>query len=212
MLPQPRLRFLLADDAGAGKTIMSGLYIREMLARRRIRRILIVPPAGLVGNWERELRTLLGLEFTIVSGTEARLRNPFAGVASDRLILSVDTLAGTGKTLHAQLVEAPDVCGSGLPGNLLGSGRSRESCVDFDGVSAGFRPQRSLDNAPSQLVPVTVAGGPLPGGCEQLCKLGRFLYKHRPNSYYCITARPPEQRDFGTRAEYRNDCSRDDLP
>jgi len=94
MLPQPRLRFLLADDAGAGKTIMSGLYIREMLARRRIRRILIVPPAGLVGNWERELRTLFGLEFTIVSGTEARLRNPFAGAASDRLILSVDTLAG----------------------------------------------------------------------------------------------------------------------
>jgi len=94
MLPQARLRFLLADDAGAGKTIMSGLYIREMLARRRIRRILIVPPAGLVGNWERELRTLFGLEFTIVSGTEARLRNPFAGTASDRLILSVDTLAG----------------------------------------------------------------------------------------------------------------------
>jgi superfamily II DNA or RNA helicase len=94
MLPQARLRFLLADDAGAGKTIMSGLYIREMLARRRIRRILIVPPAGLVGNWERELRTLFGLEFTIVSGAEARSRNPFSGAASDRLILSVDTLAG----------------------------------------------------------------------------------------------------------------------
>ena len=44
MLSQPRLRFLLADDAGAGKTIMSGLYIREMLARRLIRRVLIVPP------------------------------------------------------------------------------------------------------------------------------------------------------------------------
>src|SRR5205807_5994012 len=39
MLPQPRLRFLLADDAGAGKTIMSGLYVRELLARRLIRRI-----------------------------------------------------------------------------------------------------------------------------------------------------------------------------
>ena len=55
MLKQPRLRFLLADDAGAGKTIMSGLYIREMLSRRLLRRILIVPPAGLVGNWRREL-------------------------------------------------------------------------------------------------------------------------------------------------------------
>ena len=61
MLPQPRLRFLLADDAGAGKTIMSGLYIREMLMRRLIRRVLIVPPAGLVGNWQRELETLFNL-------------------------------------------------------------------------------------------------------------------------------------------------------
>jgi hypothetical protein len=43
MLPQTRLRFLLADDAGAGKTIMAGLYMREMLARRLIRRILIAP-------------------------------------------------------------------------------------------------------------------------------------------------------------------------
>ena len=47
MLTQPRLRFLLADDAGAGKTIMAGLYVREMQARRLIRRVLIVPPAGL---------------------------------------------------------------------------------------------------------------------------------------------------------------------
>src|ERR1700726_2655483 len=50
LLPQPRLRFLLADDAGAGKTIMTGLYIKEMLNRRLLRRALIVPPAGLVGN------------------------------------------------------------------------------------------------------------------------------------------------------------------
>lgn len=52
MLHRSRLRFLLADDAGAGKTIMTGLYIREMLSRRLIRRVLIVPPAGLLGNWE----------------------------------------------------------------------------------------------------------------------------------------------------------------
>ena len=51
MLKQTRLRFLLADDAGAGKTIMTGLYMREMLARCLLHRVLIVPPAGLVGNW-----------------------------------------------------------------------------------------------------------------------------------------------------------------
>lgn len=94
MLPQPRLRFLLADDAGAGKTIMTGLYIREMLSRRLIRRVLIVPPAGLIGNWERELRRLFRLPFRIVVGGEAKANNPFAGPDSDLLIVSVDTLAG----------------------------------------------------------------------------------------------------------------------
>ena len=88
------LRFLLADDAGAGKTIMTGLYLREVLARRLVSRVLIVPPAGLVGNWERELRTLFSLRFRIVRGADARAGNPFAGPGSDRVIVSVDTLAG----------------------------------------------------------------------------------------------------------------------
>ena len=97
MLKQPRLRFLLADDAGAGKTIMTGLYIREMLARRLLRRILVVPPAGLVGNWQNEMRELFGLEFAIVTGAElaAKTANPFSpGPAGDRVICSVDTLRG----------------------------------------------------------------------------------------------------------------------
>lgn len=94
MLAQPRLRFLLADDAGAGKTIMTGLYIREMLSRRLLKRILIVVPAGLLGNWQHELETLFGLRFQIVSGSDARGTNPFIGAESDRLIVSVDTLTG----------------------------------------------------------------------------------------------------------------------
>ena len=97
MLKQPRLRYLLADDAGAGKTIMTGLYIREMLARRLIRRILIVPPAGLVGNWQSELHELFGMEFAVVTGADLSTRNdnPFAaGPNCDRVICSVDTLRG----------------------------------------------------------------------------------------------------------------------
>jgi len=70
MLQQSRLRFLLADDAGAGKTIMTGLSIREMLTRRLISRVLIVPPAGLVGNWEHELQHLFNLSFSIVNGSD----------------------------------------------------------------------------------------------------------------------------------------------
>ena len=94
MLGQDPLRFLLADDAGAGKTIMTGLYVREMLLRGRIRRVFIVPPAGLVGNWERELRTLFRLRFRILSGADARAANPFRGSAGDLVIVSVDTLVG----------------------------------------------------------------------------------------------------------------------
>ena len=93
MLRQSRLRFLLADDAGAGKTIMAGLYIREMLSRRLLRRILIVTPAGLVGNWRRELTKLFNLPFRIISGTDARTDNPFIGENSNWLIVSMDTLA-----------------------------------------------------------------------------------------------------------------------
>ena len=94
MLQQSPLRFLLADDAGAGKTIMTGLYVREMLARRMIRRVLIVPPADLVGNWEREMRNLFRVQFRVVSSTDARSGNPFIGPESDLVIVSVDTLAG----------------------------------------------------------------------------------------------------------------------
>ena len=93
MLRQPRLRFLLADDAGAGKTIMAGLYMREMLSRRLLRRILVVAPAGLVGNWRRELLRLFNLPFRIVEGADARHEDPFVGASSDQVIVSMDTLA-----------------------------------------------------------------------------------------------------------------------
>ncbi len=94
MLKQDPLRFLLADDAGAGKTIMTGLYVREMMSRERLDRVLIVPPAGLVGNWRRELWNLFRLDFRIVDGADAGADNPFRGSGGDRVIVSLDTLAG----------------------------------------------------------------------------------------------------------------------
>ena len=67
MLPRQPLRFVLADDPGAGKTIMAGLYIRELIMRADARRILVVAPGGLVEQWRDELYEKFGLEFRIYS-------------------------------------------------------------------------------------------------------------------------------------------------
>ena len=55
MLPRQPLRFLLADDPGAGKTIMAGLLIKELIARGDVQRCLIVCPGSLVEQWQDEL-------------------------------------------------------------------------------------------------------------------------------------------------------------
>ena len=92
LLKHVPLRFLLADDAGAGKTIMTGLYIQEALLRRQVERVLIVPPAGLIGNWERELRVCFRLQFRILSSADAASTNPFADPENRLAIVSLDTL------------------------------------------------------------------------------------------------------------------------
>ncbi|TGD72169.1 DUF3883 domain-containing protein [Mangrovimicrobium sediminis] len=67
MLPRQPLRFVLADDPGAGKTIMAGLLIRELLVRADARRILIVAPGSLTEQWQDELLEKFGVQFEIFS-------------------------------------------------------------------------------------------------------------------------------------------------
>jgi hypothetical protein len=67
LLPRTPLRFLLADDPGAGKTIMAGLYIKELNLRRDVTRCLVVAPGGLVEQWQDELFFKFGLRFDILS-------------------------------------------------------------------------------------------------------------------------------------------------
>jgi SNF2 family DNA or RNA helicase len=55
MLPRQPLRFLLADDPGAGKTIMAGLLIKELILRGDLQRSLVVAPGSLVEQWQEEL-------------------------------------------------------------------------------------------------------------------------------------------------------------
>jgi hypothetical protein len=79
MLPQPRLRFLLADDPGAGKTIMAGLFIKEMKLREAIDRILILCPAALTIQWQDELLRWFNEPFDIIFSAvdQQQLVNPW---------------------------------------------------------------------------------------------------------------------------------------
>ena len=67
LLPRTPLRFLLADDPGAGKTIMCGLYIKELVLRGDLNRCLIVAPGSLVEQWQDELFEKFGLKFEILT-------------------------------------------------------------------------------------------------------------------------------------------------
>ncbi|PKG93147.1 helicase-related protein [Paraglaciecola sp. MB-3u-78] len=67
MLPKQPLRYVLADDPGAGKTIMAGLLIRELLMRADAKRILIVSPGSLTEQWQDELLEKFGVTFDIFS-------------------------------------------------------------------------------------------------------------------------------------------------
>lgn len=72
LLKLARVRFLLADDAGAGKTIMSGLLIRELELRGLAERVLIVCPANLVFQWQRELKEKFDAKFLVMKGQDIR--------------------------------------------------------------------------------------------------------------------------------------------
>ena len=81
MLPRQPLRFLLADDPGAGKTIMAGLFCKELMIRGDVERCLIIAPGSLVEQWQDELWQKFALPFEILTKDmieAARSGNPFA--------------------------------------------------------------------------------------------------------------------------------------
>src|SRR5579884_2080235 len=69
-LKLPRIRFLLADDAGAGKTIMAGLLLKELKMRGLVQRVLVVAPANLAFQWQREMRDRFRETFEILRGID----------------------------------------------------------------------------------------------------------------------------------------------
>ena len=71
-LAMPRVRLLLADDVGLGKTIEAGLVLSELIVQRRIRRIIIITPASLQTQWKEEMEEKFSLEFTIMDRKRQR--------------------------------------------------------------------------------------------------------------------------------------------
>ena len=94
MIERQPLRFLLADDPGAGKTIMAGLLIKELIARGDLQRCLVVCPGNLVEQWQDELHQRFGLPFEILTNDKleaARTGNWF--LETDLTICRLDKLA-----------------------------------------------------------------------------------------------------------------------
>ena len=107
MLPQHPLRFLLADDPGAGKTIMAGLLIKELIARGDLQRCLIVCPGSLAEQWQDELFHRFQLPFEILTNdklTAARTGNWF--LETSLVIARLDTLSRNEEV--QQQLQAPE--------------------------------------------------------------------------------------------------------
>ncbi|MFO7633170.1 MAG: helicase-related protein, partial [Caldilinea sp.] len=94
MLPRQPLRFLLADDPGAGKTIVSGLLMKELIARGDLQRCLVVCPGSLAEQWQDELYQRFHLPFEILTNDKleaARTGNWF--LETNLVIARLDKLA-----------------------------------------------------------------------------------------------------------------------
>lgn len=90
LLKLARVRFLLADDAGAGKTIMAGLLIRELKLRGLAERILIVCPSNLTFQWERELKDKFEERFKRIVGADLNSYSMNQWIENKQIITSLD--------------------------------------------------------------------------------------------------------------------------
>ncbi|MCD6351162.1 MAG: DEAD/DEAH box helicase, partial [Armatimonadetes bacterium] len=94
MLPRQPLRFLLADDPGSGKTIMAGLYIKELMIRGDVERCLVVCPGGLAEQWQDELWQRFQLPFEILTNDRIEAARTGNALAEMSLVIArLDKLA-----------------------------------------------------------------------------------------------------------------------
>ncbi|MCY4163682.1 MAG: helicase-related protein [bacterium] len=104
MLRQPLLRFLLADEPGTGKTIMSGLWLRESQRLGRVKRCLVVCPAHLVSKWQADFERFFGGGLREVTSETIR-QQALAGSEDDIWVVSLNLAAGNPAVREALLPE-----------------------------------------------------------------------------------------------------------
>lgn len=93
LLPLPKIRFLLADDTGAGKTIMTGLLIKELMMRSILERVLIITPGGLTKQWqEDEMGVKFNIPFTLVNRSLFS-SDPNVFHTQNRIVTSIDFIS-----------------------------------------------------------------------------------------------------------------------
>jgi superfamily II DNA or RNA helicase len=108
MLPRQPLRFLLADDPGAGKTVMACLLIKELIIRGDLERCLIVAPGSLTEQWQDELAEKFDLKFEILTRDRydaTATGNPFSD--RSRMILRLD-MGARSDELKSMIDAGPD--------------------------------------------------------------------------------------------------------
>ena len=116
MLPRQPLRFLLADDPGAGKTIMAGLLMKELIARGDLQRCLVVCPGSLAEQWQDELYRRFHLPFEILTNDKLE------GGAHRQLVPGNQPGDRPARQTRPQRRRAAEASGAGWP---LGSDRLR---------------------------------------------------------------------------------------
>ncbi len=135
VLESPRIRFLIADDAGAGKTIMAGLIFKELQYRRLVRRVLIVAPGHLKYQWQREMKERFQTSFAIVD--RSRMESAWGENVweeRDHCITSIDfikqdEIRATLRSTHWDLIivdEAHKMSAYAYPSTSLRTGQGRK--------------------------------------------------------------------------------------
>ncbi|MHA1672852.1 MAG: DEAD/DEAH box helicase [Promethearchaeota archaeon] len=144
LLQQPEARMILADEVGLGKTIEAGIYIKEMLARKLARRILIISPASLASQWEFEMSNKFNLDFTRLTS---------------QLFKQLDVDYQTGNYFHQKTGEEFNLCSVSLQFARLPQCSNKLLQIEWDIVifDEAHHLRRYLANAKTELYRSTLA-------------------------------------------------------